>query len=93
MSTYNDPETDNKTLKGSLTSPEYAFQQKLQELFESSDEQQNALKDLQEQQHFDELAWVGSVVINGVRIKKACEHSSCSHVRCERGLRVGGIEI
>ena len=38
-------------------------------------------------------AWRGSKAINGVLIKKACEHPTCSHYKCERGLRMGGIEI
>lgn len=93
MSHYNDPETDNKTLTGILPSPEYAFQQNQQELFESSGEQQDDLDDLQEQQRLEALAWVGSVVINGVPIKKACEHFSCGHFHCDRSLRIRGIEI
>ena len=38
-------------------------------------------------------AWRGSQAINGILIKKACEHSSCSHFKCERGLRIGGFEL
>lgn len=38
-------------------------------------------------------AWRGSKQINGILIKKACEHTSCPHTRCARGLRIGGIEL
>jgi len=42
-------------------------------------------------------AWRGSKSFTtshgDILIKKDCEHASCSHFRCERGLRMGGIEI
>ena len=38
-------------------------------------------------------AWRGSKEINGILIKKACEHTSCPHTRCAKAVRVGGIEI
>jgi hypothetical protein len=42
-------------------------------------------------------AWRGAKSFNTphgeILIKKACEHPTCSHFRCERGLRMGGIEI
>jgi hypothetical protein len=38
-------------------------------------------------------AWKGSKNINGILIKKACEHSTCPHTRCVKTVRVGGIEI
>lgn len=41
----------------------------------------------------EESAWQGSKPVAGVLIKKACEHPACSHFKCERGLRMGGIEI
>ena len=46
-----------------------------------------------EQQLDEQEAWNGSKQSNEVLIKKACEHRQCSHFRCERGLRIGGIEI
>jgi len=46
-----------------------------------------------EQQLDEQEAWIGSKRFNEVIIKKACEHSSCSHFKCERSLRIGGIEI
>jgi uncharacterized protein YozE (UPF0346 family) len=46
------------------------------------------------EQHLDEQhAWQGSKQLSGILIKKACEHSTCPHIRCARGLRLGGIEI
>jgi len=41
----------------------------------------------------EESAWQGSTEINGVLIKKQCEHTHCPHTRCARSLRMGGIEI
>ena len=41
----------------------------------------------------EQSAWQGSKEINGILIKKACEHTQCSQFNCERGLRLGGIEI
>jgi hypothetical protein len=38
-------------------------------------------------------AWRGSKEINGILIKKACEHKNCPHTRCAKALRIGGIEI
>jgi protoporphyrinogen oxidase len=38
-------------------------------------------------------AWRGAKNVAGVLIKKACEHPACSHFKCERGLRMGGIAI
>jgi hypothetical protein len=37
--------------------------------------------------------WEGSKEINGILIKKACEHKDCPHERCEKNLRIGGIDI
>ena len=38
-------------------------------------------------------AWRGAKNVAGVLIKKACEHPTCSHYKCERGLRIGGMEL
>ena len=46
-----------------------------------------------EQQLNEQQAWQGFKQVSGILIKKACEHSQCSHFKCERGLRIGGIEI
>ena len=41
----------------------------------------------------ESAAWTGAQEFNGVLVKKACEHSTCSHFECSRSLRLGGIEI
>ena len=46
-----------------------------------------------EQELEEQQAWKGSKEFNGILIKKACEHTTCNHFRCEKGLRLGGIEI
>ena len=46
-----------------------------------------------EQQLDEQQAWNGSKQFSEVLIKKACEHSTCSHTQCARSVRVGGIEI
>lgn len=46
-----------------------------------------------EQQLDEQQAWQGSKQVSGILIKKACEHSQCSHFKCKRGLRLGGIDI
>ena len=38
-------------------------------------------------------AWRGAKNVAGVLIKKACEHPACSHYKCERGLRRGGMDL
>ena len=40
-----------------------------------------------------EAAWNGAQEFNGVMVKKACEHTTCSHFRCGRSTRLGGIEL
>ena len=44
-------------------------------------------------QAVEDAAWTGAQEFNGVLVKKACEHEDCSHLRCEKNLRLGGIEI
>jgi hypothetical protein len=46
-----------------------------------------------EQQLDEQSPWLGSKEVSGVLIKKACEHLDCPHTKCERSIRVGGIEI
>ena len=41
----------------------------------------------------EESAWQGSKEINGILIKKQCEHIKCPHTRCAKAVRVGGVEI
>jgi hypothetical protein len=38
-------------------------------------------------------AWQGAQSVSGILIKKACEHQTCSHFKCEREMRIGGIAI
>ena len=38
-------------------------------------------------------SWNGAQSVNGILIKKACEHLTCSHFKCSRDLRVGAIAI
>ena len=38
-------------------------------------------------------AWKGAQSVNGILIKKACEHPACNHFKCERDVRIGGISI
>ena len=44
-------------------------------------------------QAVEDAAWTGAKEFNGVMVKKQCEHKDCSHFRCEKNLRLGGIEI
>jgi hypothetical protein len=37
--------------------------------------------------------WDGSKEINGILIKKACEHRDCPHERCEKEVRIDGIMV
>ncbi|MFP5260968.1 MAG: hypothetical protein ACLGJB_03580 [Blastocatellia bacterium] len=46
-----------------------------------------------EQEQNEQEAWKSSKRFNEVIVKKACEHPSCSHFKCERGLRIGGIDV
>jgi hypothetical protein len=46
-----------------------------------------------EQELDEQEAWKGSKEFSGILIKKACEHLDCPHTKCERSVRVGGIEI
>lgn len=46
-----------------------------------------------EQQLDEQSTWIGSIEVSGILIKKACEHLDCPHFKCERSIRVGGIEI
>ena len=41
----------------------------------------------------EQSAWQGSKELNGILIKKQCEHTHCPHTRCARSQRIGGIEI
>jgi hypothetical protein len=41
----------------------------------------------------EQQTWNDSKEVNGILIKKACEHSGCPHFKCSKGQRIGGIEI
>jgi hypothetical protein len=45
------------------------------------------------EKQLEDSAGPGAKNVSGVLIKKACEHPACSHFKCERGLRMGGIAI
>jgi hypothetical protein len=45
------------------------------------------------EQSAERETWRGAKNVSGVLIKKACEHPTCSHFKCERGLRIGGFEL
>ena len=59
------------------------------EMFEGYDEWGQEL----EQTAAEREAWRGAKQVSGVLIKKACEHPACSHYKCERGLRRGGMDL
>jgi hypothetical protein len=44
-------------------------------------------------QELENEAWKGSKEFKGILIKKACEHRNCTHIRCAKAVRIGGIEI
>ena len=44
-------------------------------------------------QEVEAEAWRGSKQVDGILIKKACEHKACGHFKCERDVRIGGIAI
>jgi hypothetical protein len=50
-------------------------------------------QELEQSAEDERQAWRGAKNVAGVLIKKACEHPACSHFKCERGLRMGGIAI
>lgn len=41
----------------------------------------------------EQSVWQGSKELNGILIKKACEHKHCPHTQCAKAVRIGGIEI
>ena len=88
-------ETDLQTLMGAGLSNEYSYQEQEAELLAASAEDDaDAWQGYSEfSADLEEAAWIGAQTFNGVTIKKACEHTSCDHFRCEKSLRIGGIEI
>lgn len=84
---------DLKTLIGEPYRTDYIYPEQGQELTallsEGYDEWLDELEHLRDEQEI----WKGAKSSNGILVKKQCEHASCPHFRCERGLRIGGIEI
>jgi hypothetical protein len=84
-------ETDTQTLIGASLSNEYLYQDQEAELLAADAEDFDGYS--QWSSDIEEAAWDGAKEFNGVLVKKQCEHKDCSHFRCEKNLRLGGIEI
>ena len=84
-------ETDTQTLIGASLSNEYSYQEQEAELLAADADDFEGYS--QWSSDIEEAAWDGAKEVEGVLIKKACEHNTCSHFRCEKNLRLGGIEI
>jgi hypothetical protein len=88
------PTTNNidiQSLIGASLSSEYLYQEQEAELlaadaadFEGYSEWSSEL---------EATAWQGAQQVGDVLIKKACEHSTCSHFQCSKSTRLAGIEI
>jgi hypothetical protein len=83
--------SDVQSLIGESVSPEYLYQDQEAELLAADAEDFEGYSEWSSD--IEEAAWDGAKEFNGVMVKKACEHSTCSHFRCERSTRLGGIEI
>ena len=87
-------ETDTQTLRGASLSSEYSYQEQERELMLADATDDSEWEGYAEfSADLESAAWGGSQMLDGVLIKKACEHTSCDHFRCEKNLRIGGIEI
>jgi hypothetical protein len=84
-------ETDTQTLIGASLSSEYLYQDQEAELLAADAEDFKGYSEWSGD--IEEAAWDGAKEFNGVLVKKQCEHKDCSHFRCEKNLRLGGIEI
>ena len=93
MPRISDFSDDLKTLIGEQYPDDYIHQEQARELLALLAEGYNESPDELERLCEEATAWAGAREFNGILIKKACEHSSCPHFCCERGLRIGGIEI
>jgi len=89
MPSLQDFSDDLKTLIGERSCADYLHQEQARELAALLAENHDAPA----RENEERAAWKGAQSFSGVLIKKACEHSGCPHFRCERGLRIGGIEI
>ena len=88
-----DSSYDLKTLIGEQYPADYIHQAQACELLALCVEGYNESPDELERQRDEAIAWAGAREFNGILVKKACEHSGCPYFGCERGLRIGGIEI
>lgn len=80
---------DLKSLIGECYYSDYIHQEHEHELAALLAEDYDELsREIEEQD-----AWRGSKEFDGILIKKACEHRDCPHIRCNKGQRIGGIEI
>ena len=85
--------TDTQSLIGQSTATEYLYQDQEAVLL-AADAEAGEFEGYSDwSQAVESAAWNGAKEFNGVMVKKACEHTSCSHFACSRGLRLGGIEI
>jgi hypothetical protein len=87
--------TDTQTLMGASLSSEYSYQEQEAELLAANADDEQGWQGYSDwsAELEESAAWHGAQTFNGITIKKACEHSDCSHFRCEKNLRLGGIEI
>ena len=88
-----DSSDDLKTLIGQQYPADYTYQELERELAALLSEGYDEWLDKLERQREQAATWEGAKEFNGILIKKVCEHTSCPYFRCERGLRIGGIEI
>ena len=82
----------------------FEFERYSEELFSVSEQEHDEVVRLMAEEGYQEWseelenelessAWRGAKPVAGVLIKKACEHPTCPHYKCERGLRMGGVEL
>jgi len=83
--------TDTQSLMGESLSNEYLHQQQEAELLAADAEDFEGYTEWSAD--LDRDPWQGAREVGDVLIKKACEHSACSHFQCSRSQRIGGIEI
>jgi hypothetical protein len=93
MPRITDTSDDLKTLIGEQYPADYIHQEQERELAALLAEGYGEWADELQRELDEQAAWQGAKEFNGVLKKKACEHTSCPHFSCERGLRIGGIEI
>ena len=82
-----------QSLIGESVSPEYLHQEIEAELLAADAEGGEFEGYAEYSLELEAGAWQGAQTVGDVLIKKACEHTTCSHFACSRNLRMGGIEI